>query len=78
MRHGIFGEGNGNYARCLIAATNKPIQPTIKLSPPRGVIGPKIEVKPLRPIKSRRLNRYREPENKRMPTVKAIKETRID
>jgi len=66
-----------SYERFRIAAINKPTHPTIKQNPPSGVTGPN-HPNPSNPINERTLNRYREPENNKIPIVKAINETRIE
>lgn len=64
------------YDLFLIAATNKLIQPTIKLKPPNGVIGPNTAGFPTSVIE-RTLNTYRDPEKRIIPIAKAKKATRI-
>lgn len=66
-----------DYERFLIAAINRPTHPTIKQNPPSGVTGPN-QPKPSNPISERMLNKYNDPENNRIPTVKAMKEIRIE
>ena len=65
------------YALCLIAATKSAIQPTIKHTPPIGVIGP-ITDRFSSPSKFLVLSRYSDPENRRIPRVNMMKDTRID
>lgn len=66
-----------NYDRLRTAAINNPIHPTIKLTPPNGVIGPK-KVTPSSPNNSRTLSKYNEPEKRKIPTANAMKDTRIE
>ena len=65
------------YALCLIAATKSAIQPIIKHKPPIGVIGPITDMFS-NPSKFLVLNRYRDPENSRIPTVNMINDTLMD
>src|SRR5690606_3622312 len=76
-RVSVFPSVNSSiYPLFLMVATNSPTHPKMKHSPPTGVTGPRISTAP-KPVISRVLSTYNDPENNKMPKVNVIKENRI-